>query len=140
MSKFIFFVNVAVAGMVVLTGCSGGKEKAMGPEETVETFCRAMATGEWKEAEALCDTVSMREYLNSYKDTWEVLLKEEGRVMEIAQVLLAETATTIKDVRREDDRRIVSYTLTVDGNCKTREATLRKEEGAWRVERISDAL
>ena len=130
---------MAVAGMVILTGCCGGQERAMGPEETVEAFCRAVTAGEWTEAKALCDTTSMRDYLDSYRETWETLLKKEGRVMEIAQTLLAETVTTIKDVRREDDRRIISYTLTADGNSKLKEATLRKEEGAWRVERITDA-
>ena len=125
--------------MVCFTGCNGGKEKTIGPEKTVEAFCKAVTAGEWTKAEALCDTVSMKEYLDSYKDAWETLLKEEGRVMEIAQALLAETVTTVKEVRRIDDRRIVSYTLTADGNSKTREATLKKEEGAWKVERIADA-
>ena len=130
---------MAVVGLVCFTGCNWGKDKAMGPEETVEAFCRAVTAGEWAEAETLCDTVGMRDYLDSYKEAWETLLKEEGRVMEIAQALLVETVTTVKEVRREDDRRIVSYTLTADGNSKTREATLKKEEGAWKVERIADA-
>ena len=46
---------------------------------------------------------------------------------------------TVEEVSNEDDRRIVSYTLAADGNRKTRKATLKKEEGEWRVERITDA-
>lgn len=139
MSKFIFWISVAVVGLICFTGCNWGKDKAMGPEETVEAFCRAVTVGDWAEAEALCDTVSMRDYLDSYKEAWETLLKEDGTVMEIACEILSGTVTTVQDVRREEDRRVVSYTLTADGNSKTREATLRKEEGAWKVERITDA-
>ena len=139
MSKFIFFINMAVAGLVVLTGCNGGKEKSMGPEETVEAFCRAVTAGEWNEAEVLCDTDSMKDYLDSYQEAWETLTQEDGTVMEIAREILSGTVTTVKGVRKEDDRRVVSYTLTADSNSKTRQATLRKEEGAWIVERIADA-
>jgi hypothetical protein len=38
-----------------------------------------------------------------------------------------------------DDRRIVTYTLETDGLSKTKKAILRKEEGAWRVEAITEA-
>ena len=140
MSKIIFGINVAVVGLVCFTGCNWGKDKAMGPEETVDAFCRAMTAGEWAEAEALCDTLSMRDYLDSHKEAWETLMKEESRIVEIAQEIMAGTVMTVNDTRREDDRRVVSYTLAADGNSKTRQATLKKEEGAWKVERISDAL
>ena len=112
----------------------------MGPEETVEAFCKAVTMGEWDKAEVLCDTDSMNDYLESYKEAWETLLKEDGVVMEIAREIISGTVTTVQGVRKEDDRRVVSYTLTADGNSKTRQATLRKEEGAWIVERIADAL
>ena len=128
-----------MVGLIGFTGCNGRKEKAMGPEETVEAFCRAVTAGQWDDAEALCDTVSMKEYMDSYKEAWETLLQEEGRVMEIAREILSGTVTTVKDVRKEDDRRVVSYTIATDGTSKTRQATLRKEEGAWKVERIADA-
>ncbi len=139
MSKTIFVINVVIAGLVVLAGCNGGKEKAMGPEETVEAFCKAVTAGEWDDAEDLCDAESMKDYMDSYKEAWEALLQEDGCVMEIAREIISGTVMTVADVRREDDRRVVSYTLTADGNSKTREATLRKEEGAWIVESIKDA-
>jgi hypothetical protein len=139
MSKFVLWINVAV--LVILTGCKGAeKEKVMGPEQTVEAFCRAVTAGEWAEAEALCDTLSMKEYLDSYKEAWETLHKEDSCAMAIAKGILAGTVMSVDDIRKEDDRRIISYTLTADGNRKARKAVVRKEEGAWRVERISDVL
>jgi hypothetical protein len=106
----------------------------------VEAFCRAVTAGEWAEAEALCDTLSMKEYLDSYKEAWETLHKEDSCAMAIAKGILAGTVMSVDDIRKEDDRRIISYTLTADGNRKARKAVVRKEEGAWRVERISDVL
>jgi hypothetical protein len=139
MSKFVLWINVAV--LVILAGCKGvEKEKVMGPEQTVEAFCRAVTAGEWAEAEALCDTLSMKEYLDSYKEAWETLHKEDSCAMAIAKGILAGTVMSVDDIRKEDDRRIISYTLTADGNRKARKAVVRKEEGAWRVERISDVL
>ena len=122
MSKFILRINAVVAGLVILAGCGGSNEKAMGPEATVEAFCRAVTAGQWSQAEALCDTVSMN-----------------SCALAIAESILADTVMTVEEVSKEDDRRVVSYTLAADGNSKTRKATLKKEEGAWRVERITDA-
>ncbi len=126
-------------GLVMIAGCGGSNEKALGPEETVEAFCRAVTAGNWADAKALCDTLSMKEYLDSHKEAWETLQKEDSCALAIAESILADTVMTVEGVSREDDRRIVSYTLAADGNSKTRKAILKKEEGAWRVERITDA-
>ena len=45
----------------------------------------------------------------------------------------------MEEVKKEGDKRIVLYTLEADGHSKTRKAIVKKEEGAWRVERITDA-
>ena len=139
MSKKFWRINVAVMGLVMIAGCGGSNEKALGPEETVEAFYRVITAGEWVEAEALCDTVSMRDYLDSHKEAWETLSQEDSTVSAIAEQILSGTVLKVEDVRRQDDRRVVTCTLEADGHMKTREATLGKEEGAWRVERISDA-
>jgi len=139
MSKFILRINAVVAGLVILAGCKTGGDKAMGPEETVEAFCRAVTAGQWSQAEALCDTLSMKEYMDSHKEAWATLQAEDSCTLAIAEAILADTVMTIEEVRKEDDRRVVSYTLAADGNSKTRMAVLKKEAGEWRVERITDA-
>ena len=138
MSKFILRINAVVAGIAILAGCGRG-EKAMGPEETVEAFCRAVTAGQWSQAEALCDTLSMKEYIDSHKEAWATLQAEDSCTLAIAEAILADTVMTVEEVRKEDDRRVVSYTLAADGNSKTRMAVLKKEAGEWRVERITDA-
>ena len=45
----------------------------------------------------------------------------------------------MEDVRKEGEKRVVLYSLEADGHSKTRKAVVKKEEGAWRVERITDA-
>ena len=140
MSKFREIINAGVAllvGMVALNGC-GERSVELGPAETIEAFCKAVSAGDWAEAEALCDTASMTEYLESHKEAWERLEKEDSGAAAIAQSLFAETSISVDGVKKEDDRRVVTYTLEIEGLSKKCKATLRKEEGAWRVEKIQD--
>lgn len=134
------YVMTVLLGAMCLAGCGGKKSAEMGPAETVETFCKAMTAGEWDEAEALCDSHEMSEYIDGYKEAWASLQASEGeKVTAIAEKLLGEAQVAIDDVSKQDDKRVVTYTLSADGMSKTRKATLKKEEGAWRVEKIADA-
>ena len=137
MSRFLKISAVAV-GLTCLFGCSE-KSAELGPVETVEAFCKAITVGEWDKAETLCDTGSMGDYLDSHKEAWEELQKEDSNIVSIAQSIVAGTVLTVVDTYKEDDKRVVEYTLTADGNSKVRKATLRKEEGAWKVEKITNA-
>ena len=137
MSRFLKISAVA-AGLICLFGC-GETSAELGPVETVEAFCKAVTVGQWEEAEALCDTETMGEYLDSHKEAWEELQKEDSNVVSIAQSIIAGTVLTVVNTHKEDDKRVVEYTLTADGNSKVRKATLRKEEGAWKVEKITNA-
>ncbi|MBQ7811338.1 MAG: DUF4878 domain-containing protein [Bacteroidales bacterium] len=130
----------AVAAFLFLTGgCKGGQSVEMGPAEVVEAFNRAVTAGDFEKASELCDTVAMKDYLDSYKEAWEVLSAEDSTVLSIASSILEKAVTDVTEVRKEGDRRTVIYTLEADGHSKTRKATVRKEEGEWRVERITDA-
>ena len=111
----------------------------MGPVETVEAFCKAVTSGEWAKAEAICDTLTMKEYLDEYQQTWEMLKEEDSDAMAVAQTLFGDADLKAESVKREEDKRIVTYSLSVDGLTKTKKAILRKVEGAWRVEKIQDA-
>lgn len=138
MSK-ITFIIYAIVGVMCMAGCGGAKSEEMGPAETVAAFCKAMAAGQWEDAEALCDTDQMREYIDGYKEAWAAMEKEGGNIAALAGALIAQTQVRIDDMHREDDKRVVTYTLSVDDLEKTRKATLKKEEKAWRVEKITDA-
>ena len=52
--------------LMMMAGCGGGQEKTgaekraeMGPEGTVEAFCRAVAGGDFAVAKSLCDPVAI---------------------------------------------------------------------------------
>ena len=136
MRKGLFLLIIVAAGVVC--GCKGERSVELGPAETVEAFCKAVAAGEWEEAETLCCAESMTEYIDGIKQAWGRLEKEDSGAAAIAQSLFAEASISVDGVKKEDDRRVVTYTLEIEGLSKKCKATLRKEEGAWRVEKIQD--
>ena len=120
------------------TGC-GNSSIEMGPAEIVEAFNKAITGGDFTTAYQLCDTVSMKDYLDSYQEAWNVLTAEDSSTLSIAASILEKAVIEVQEVRKEDEKRIVLYSLEADGHSKTRKATVKKEEGEWRVEEITDA-
>lgn len=138
MKRYIYIL------LTVLTAVScGGRSSETGPsgpEETVEAFNRAITAGDFAAARSLCDTVSMKNYLDSYAEAWETICREDSSALAIASSILSGAVMKITEVRKEDDRRIVSYTLEADGHMKERSATVRKEGEEWKVESITDRI
>lgn len=134
------FINAVVVAVMMVAGCgqrSGSVE--MGPGEAVEAFCRAMAAGEFDEARALCDTVAMKDYIGNYAEALEMQMEADSSVAAIAAGLVSRAEMTVDEVVEDGERRLVHYTVTLaDGTAKTKTAKVRKEEGAWRVEAITD--
>ena len=124
----------------ILGGCAGvaEKEQALGPEATVEAFCRAVAAGDMEQAGMLCNTVSMKEYLDVWTATWAELAQKDSSALRIASGILSQSAFTLVKVEKESDRRIITYTLETEGHSKNRKAVVKKEEGEWRVESMTD--
>ena len=137
--EFIFLKILILA--VLLSGCKDVKqgEQILGPEAVVETFCRAVASGDMEQAEELCDTVSMKGYLDAWTETWAELAVKDSSALRIAAGILSESTFTVTDVVKDGDRRIINYTLETGGKTKNRSAVVRKEEGEWRVESMTDA-
>ena len=129
----------AAFAFLVGNGCKGGQSVEMGPSEVVEAFNRAVTAGDFSKASELCDTVAMKDYLDSYHEAWDVLQAEDSSALSIAASILEKAVIEVEEVKKEGDKRIVLYTLEADGHSKTRKAIVKKEEGAWRVERITDA-
>lgn len=121
------------------TGCANGNSVEMGPADVVEAFNRAITGGDFTTACQLCDTLAMKDYLENYEEAWNVLKAEDSSTLSIAASILEKAVIEVKEVRKDDEKRIVLYSLEADGHSKTRKATVKKEEGAWRVEKITDA-
>ena len=126
--------------MGLLVGCGRGQEaeKVMGPEQTLEAFCRAVAAGDMGTAEGLCDAEAMKEYLDGWKSTWQDLEKKDSSALKIAAGMLSEVEFSVVKVEKKGDVRFITYTLASGEKSKTRQAVVSKEEGEWRVKGMTD--
>ena len=66
-------------------------------------------------------------------------MKQDSTAAAIAKGIMDAMEFRTDDVSKDGNISIVSYTIrTPEGQSKSKEARLRKEEGAWIVERITD--
>lgn len=133
---------ILMAAAVIICSCNqaGKQEKALGPEETVEAFCKAMACGDFTAARELCDTVSMESYIGACQERWDNMARMDSALVDIAAALLSTAQIEIKETVRDGECRKVFYTIDATmGMKKEKVATVKKEKGAWRVGTISDA-
>lgn len=139
MKKYFF---AAVIAICAITGCGGQKEKkVMGPEEVVETFCKAVLCREYDKASALCDSTIVESYIESYAASMEKAARQDSSAVAIAARMLETAEITIEDVNKIQDKRQISYTIVItDDLKKEKTATLRKEEGEWKIEAITDRI
>ena len=133
---------ILMAAAVIICSCNqaGKQEKALGPEETVEAFCKAMACGDFTAARELCDTVSMASYIGACQERWDNMARMDSALVDIAAALLSSAQIEINETVKDGECRKVFYTIDATmGMKKEKVATVKKEEGAWRVGMISDA-
>ena len=135
MKRTIIFITAVI---LAVSGCGNKTHKADGPEATVVAFYEAVTDGDWEKAESLCDTLLMREYLNAQAEAREALMKKDSNAFVIAAELLMETEVTIKAIEKVDGGRDVLYTITSGEYEKERRASVKKEEGKWKVAAITD--
>lgn len=134
------FIAALIGICTLMHGCRDAEEeKAMGPEAAVEAFCRAVAAGDFETADELCDTVSMKGYMDEWRKVWNDLQKEDSSALAIASSMLSGAEIEVIRTERNGDKRTVLYRIEAEGNSKTRTATVKNEEGEWKVEEISDA-
>ena len=134
-------IAVVAFGLAAITGKDSAKKGEMGPEAVVEAFNRAVTAGDWSVAEGLCNTVSMKDYLESHQEAWETLQKEDSTALQIAASLLSGAVLKFGKVEKDEDGRAVHYTLEADGHRKERKAIVKKNgEGEWKIENITDAI
>lgn len=125
-----------IVSAVVLAGCAEKKNAELGPEETLDKFYERLCAGEINEAMSLCDTLAMKDYINSINQTWETTGEA---VRAILPAILSETVVDVTDVVKNGEERTVFYKLTASsGQNKEKIATLMKEERAWKITAITD--
>lgn len=93
------FIAALIGICTLMHGCRDAEEKkAMGPEEVAESFCRAVAGGEFGQAWALCDTVAMKDYIDGRKEEWAMQEKQDSGAFRIASQMLSEVELDRKSV------------------------------------------
>lgn len=137
--KYTFGIGL-VAGVILaaILLIPKDKDKVPGPEEVVNAFTMAVATGDFETAASLCDTCSMKDYIDSCQDTWNRLSQEDSSALSIAAAILSEMEFKVEDIDKEKERTSVTYTLEGHGNKKTKTAFVKKEEGEWKVTGLTD--
>lgn len=145
MKKIAIYALAAIAAAAGITlivckgGEKGGKAEA-GPEAVVETFTRHVAAGEFSQALALCDTSSMRVYIDDCINTWNRLQDRDSSVLSIASGLLKEAEFKVERTEKTETGRNVYYCIEAEGCAKKKKASVIKEEGEWRVRMITDVI
>ena len=129
-------IAIFVAMTLMAVGCGGAREQELGPGETVQAFCKAVAEGNLAAAEGLCDMQMMAEYMNSVSDIWN---NADSSVAGIMPVILAQMQVEIDNVTKSENGRTVFYTISLPGGKnKEKIADLKKDEKGWKIERITD--
>lgn len=132
-------ISFMAAAMLAACGRNDGRKIAeMGPEETAVEFCRAVAGGDFAGASALCDTLTMKAYIEGQEKAWSMLHKADSSAYRIAVGLLAEAEMTVEDVVKKGDERHIFLTIGFEENRKGKLVILKKEEGEWKVTEITD--
>jgi hypothetical protein len=137
-------IYALIASAVLLAagyGCTGGGQNAAaGPEETVSAFYGALAEGDFDKASRLCDTLAMGGYIGRYASEWDrMAMQADSCTCAIACSLMTTMKTVIVSCGKKDDRTEVRYSLEASGYPqKDKKAVLRKEEGEWKIEAVTD--
>ncbi len=138
--KLFRYIFICTAAVLATAACNEEKKETMGPEAVVEAFCRSVAAGDFEAACALCDTVGMKDYIDIYKKAMEAMQKTDSSALAIAASMLSGAEFEVTKIDKDGEKRTVHYTVRAEGNAKSKKATVRKEEGEWKVETITDAI
>lgn len=141
--KLVYITGAAIIAALPFFLFNGGDssskaEKNLGPEAVVENFTSAMKEGNFDKAENLCTADTMKVYMDAYKQKWEELKEANGEAFEETVKVLAGTEIHFEGMQEIDGMCMVDYTLEMNGVQKKHQATLRKEEGEWKVVKITD--
>ena len=141
--KIIIGAGVLAIAAVVAVLFLSGEEKAdetikAGPEAVVIEFTEAMKAGDFKKAQKFCDPETMQEYLDAYMQKWEAMSIKDSSAFASTVRILGETTIEIGEVDMQDGVCFIDYTLRLDKNARKCRASMKKEEGEWKVTEITD--
>lgn len=141
MKYYVFMAGIAACAVIAIALLSRNRDNGKaesGPEETLTIFCKAMAEGDFGKAMQLCDTLTMKEHIMEYHQIWNDLQKKDSGALAIASDILKNAGMEIGQVIKDGNTREIHYTIEAGGLVIKKAASMRKEEGEWKIERIID--
>ena len=127
------------AAMLFLSGEDNAHETTKaGPEAVVIEFTEAMKAGDFEKAQKFCDHVTMQKYMDDYMQKWEMKSHKDSAAFASTVNLLRETTINIDEVETQDGVCFIDYTLRLDKNTRKCRASMKKEEGEWKLTEITD--
>lgn len=136
-------IACAIAAMLVPSEKDSAKETAREEnkaEIALENFIYALRDGDFETAFSLCDTTLMHDYLEAYKQLWEVKSQKDSAYFAALTSKVENTTIHTANVKELDGVCIIDYTLSMDEFTKQCSATVRKEEGEWKVVTVTDEI
>lgn len=130
-------VVLIAAGVLVFASLSKEDNK-LGPEGVMMEFVSAMKAGDFEKAYELCDSASMHGHMESYMKMWEKHSQKDSAEFSALTEILAGTEVHFKGMTEADGTCVVEYALELEGSRKECSATLRMEEGEWKLVEITD--
>ena len=140
--KFILLTGAALlaASAIFIFSSRSDEGEKPGPEGVVTEFVSAMKTGDFDKAYGLCDTSSMSDHLKAYAQMWEEKSQQDSAAFSAINEILAGTQVHIQSMAEADGTCVVEYMLEMEGARKESSATLRLEEGEWKIVEITSKL
>lgn len=130
---------LAASAIFVLSSRSEEEER-LGPEGVVTEFVSAMKTGDFAKAYSLCDSSSMHGHLEAYAQIWKEQSQKDSASFSAITEILAGTEIHLNGMTEADGTCVVEYALEMESNRKENKATLRLEEGEWKIIEITSKL
>lgn len=124
---------------MLFAGCGSSGNRQLGPAEVVESFTQAVAAGRFEDAALLCNEVVAGQYVETYKKALTAEAKADSTATSIAARIMSEVKVNVTEVSKGKGYRTVFYTIEdVYGDRKEKIATVKNEEGEWKVTEIQD--
>lgn len=136
MKRFLTYGLIAGAAMMLAVGC--GNSSKQGPAEVVEAFTQAVAAGRFEDAAGLCSD-GASEYVKAFEKALSTEFHADSTAASIAARIMAEVKVNVTEVSKGKGYRTVFYSIEdAYGDRKDKIATVKNEEGAWKVTEIRD--
>ena len=118
--------------------CFSGKKEDRGPEAVVTAFNKALLSGDLTAAEAFCDSAGMSAYLQDYMKAWHLVDAEDSALVNLTSSILSESEIRIISTTRQEKELCGIYVLETLAGNKQKKAILGKEEGEWKILKLTD--